>query len=71
MEKDLLSDKGKRVDYSGVGRYTVPTAASAAVTVHVKDDKILYIDGRDQPPTTTSCDGRIASASTTSIIPIG
>ncbi|MPZ10956.1 MAG: formate dehydrogenase subunit alpha [Kiloniellaceae bacterium] len=51
MEANLLDDKGTRVEfpdrsvetlcpYCGVGCQT---------TVHVKDDKILYIDGRDGP----------------------
>jgi formate dehydrogenase major subunit len=51
MEANLLDDKGTRVGfpdrsvetlcpYCGVGCQT---------TVHVKDDKILYIDGRDGP----------------------
>ena len=49
--EDLLDDTGKRVNleqksvdtlcpYCGVGCQT---------TVHVKDDKILYVDGRDGP----------------------
>ena len=48
--------------YCGVGCQT---------TVHVKDDRIVQVDGRDGPPTTTACASRAASASTTSITPTG
>jgi formate dehydrogenase major subunit len=47
--------------YRGVGCQT---------TVHVKDEKILYVDGRDGRPMRTGCASRAASASTTSIMPI-
>ena len=49
MEANLLDDKGTRVEYPD---RTVDTlcpycGVGCQTTVHVKDDKILYIDGRD------------------------
>src|SRR6476659_6406428 len=51
MEKNLLSDKGKRVNYEqkSVDTLCPYCGVGCQTTVHVKDNKILYIDGRDGP----------------------
>jgi formate dehydrogenase major subunit len=51
MEANLLDEKGTRVQFAD---RTVDTlcpycGVGCQTTVHVKDDKILYIDGRDGP----------------------
>ena len=51
MEKNLLNDKGKRVNYEtkSVDTLCPYCGVGCQTTVHVKDNKILYIDGRDGP----------------------
>ena len=51
MEKSLLDDAGKRVNYESKSVDTLcPYCGVGCQTkVHVKDDKILYVDGRDGP----------------------
>jgi formate dehydrogenase major subunit len=51
MEKSLLDESGKRVNYESRSVDTLcPYCGVGCQTkVHVKDDKILYIDGRDGP----------------------
>ena len=51
MEKSLLNDKGKRINYEtkSVDTLCPYCGVGCQTTVHVKDNKILYIDGRDGP----------------------
>jgi formate dehydrogenase major subunit len=51
MEKSLLDDKGKRVHYEekSVDTLCPYCGVGCQTTVHVKDNKILYVDGRDGP----------------------
>ena len=51
MEKTLLDDKGRRVNYEdkSVDTLCPYCGVGCQTTVHVKDDKILYVDGRDGP----------------------
>jgi formate dehydrogenase major subunit len=51
MEKSLLDDKGKRVNYEdkSVDTLCPYCGVGCQTTVHVKDNKILYVDGRDGP----------------------
>ncbi|WP_340119595.1 formate dehydrogenase subunit alpha [Pelagibius sp. 7325] len=51
MEANLLDAKGKRVEYADrtVDSVCPYCGVGCQTTVHVKDDKILYIDGRDGP----------------------
>jgi formate dehydrogenase major subunit len=51
MEKGLLNDKGKRVNYEtkSVDTLCPYCGVGCQTKVHVKDNKILYIDGRDGP----------------------
>ena len=51
MEKSLLDGAGKRVNYetSSVDTLCPYCGVGCQTTVHVKDDKILYVDGRDGP----------------------
>jgi len=51
MEANLLDDKGTRVAYAdrSVDSVCPYCGVGCQTTVHVKDDKILYIDGRDGP----------------------
>jgi formate dehydrogenase major subunit len=51
MEKTLLDDKGKRVNYEdkSVDTLCPYCGVGCQTTVHVKDNKILYVDGRDGP----------------------
>jgi formate dehydrogenase major subunit len=51
MEANLLDDKGTRVEYADrtVDSLCPYCGVGCQTKVHVKDDKILYIDGRDGP----------------------
>ena len=51
MEANLLDEKGTRVAYPdrSVDSVCPYCGVGCQTTVHVKDDKILYIDGRDGP----------------------
>ncbi len=51
MEKSLLDDKGRRVNYEerSVDTLCPYCGVGCQTTVHVKDNKILYVDGRDGP----------------------
>ncbi|HEY9549042.1 MAG TPA: molybdopterin-dependent oxidoreductase, partial [Kiloniellaceae bacterium] len=51
MEANLLDDKGTRVQFEDrtVDSLCPYCGVGCQTTVHVKDDKILYIDGRDGP----------------------
>ncbi|MEX0923189.1 MAG: formate dehydrogenase subunit alpha [Rhodovibrionaceae bacterium] len=51
MEKALLDDQGVRTEYPdrSVDSVCPYCGVGCQTTVHVKDDKILYIDGRDGP----------------------
>ncbi len=51
MEKNLLDEAGKRVNYESKSVDTLcPYCGVGCQTkVHVKDNKILYVDGRDGP----------------------
>ena len=51
MEKTLLDTAGKRVNYEtkSVDTLCPYCGVGCQTTVHVKDDKILYVDGRDGP----------------------
>ena len=51
MEKSLLNEKGKRINYEtkSVDTLCPYCGVGCQTTVHVKDNKILYIDGRDGP----------------------
>ncbi|HEX5998638.1 MAG TPA: formate dehydrogenase subunit alpha [Hyphomicrobiaceae bacterium] len=51
MEKSLLDDKGKRVHFEEKSVDTVCPycGVGCQTTVHVKDNKVLYVDGRDGP----------------------
>ena len=51
MEANLLDDKGTRVEFPdrSVDTLCPYCGVGCQTTVHVKDDKILYIDGRDGP----------------------
>jgi formate dehydrogenase major subunit len=51
MESNLLDDKGQRVEFADrqVDSVCPYCGVGCQTTVHVKDDKILYIDGRDGP----------------------
>ncbi len=51
MEANLLDEKGTRVEYPdrSVDSLCPYCGVGCQTTVHVKDDKILYIDGRDGP----------------------
>ena len=51
MEKGLLNEKGKRINYEtkSVDTLCPYCGVGCQTTVHVKDNKILYIDGRDGP----------------------
>ena len=51
MEANLLDEKGTRVGYADrtVDSVCPYCGVGCQTTVHVKDDKILYIDGRDGP----------------------
>jgi formate dehydrogenase major subunit len=51
MEKTLLDDKGKRVNYEdkSVDTLCPYCGVGCQTTVHVQDNKILYVDGRDGP----------------------
>ncbi|MEO3430410.1 formate dehydrogenase subunit alpha [Pelagibius sp. CAU 1746] len=51
MEANLLDDKGTRTEYAdrSVDSVCPYCGVGCQTTVHVKDDKILYIDGRDGP----------------------
>ncbi|MDN5854903.1 MAG: molybdopterin-dependent oxidoreductase, partial [Actinomycetia bacterium] len=51
MEANLLDDAGKRVEYEdrSVDTLCPFCGVGCQTTVHVKDDKILYVDGRDGP----------------------
>ena len=51
MEKSLLDEKGKRVNYEdkSVDTLCPYCGVGCQTTVHVKDNKILYVDGRDGP----------------------
>lgn len=51
MEKSLLNDKGKRVNYEtkSVDTLCPYCGVGCQTKVHVKDNKILYVDGRDGP----------------------
>ena len=51
MEKALLDDTGKRVNFetSSVDTLCPYCGVGCQTRVHVKDEKILYVDGRDGP----------------------
>jgi len=51
MEANLLDDTGKRTEFEDrtVNTLCPYCGVGCQTTVHVKDDKILYIDGRDGP----------------------
>ena len=51
MEKSLLDEAGKRVNYEtkSVDTLCPYCGVGCQTTVHVKDNKILYVDGRDGP----------------------
>jgi formate dehydrogenase major subunit len=51
MEKSLLDDAGKRVNYEtkSVDTLCPYCGVGCQTKVHVKDNKILYVDGRDGP----------------------
>jgi len=51
MEKSLLDANGKRVNYEtrSVDTLCPYCGVGCQTKVHVKDDKILYVDGRDGP----------------------
>src|SRR5690606_7670683 len=51
MEANLLDAAGKRVEYEdrSVDTLCPFCGVGCQTTVHVKDDKILYVDGRDGP----------------------
>jgi len=51
MEANLLDAKGQRAEYADrtVDSVCPYCGVGCQTTVHVKDDKILYIDGRDGP----------------------
>ncbi|WP_227010443.1 formate dehydrogenase subunit alpha [Pelagibius marinus] len=51
MEANLLDEKGTRVEFAdrSVDTLCPYCGVGCQTTVHVKDDKILYIDGRDGP----------------------
>ena len=51
MEKSLLDTAGKRVNYEtkSVDTLCPYCGVGCQTTVHVKDNKILYVDGRDGP----------------------
>jgi len=51
MEKSLLDGTGKRVNYEtrSVDTLCPYCGVGCQTRVHVKDDKILYVDGRDGP----------------------
>ena len=51
MEKNLLDTAGTRVNYEtkSVDTLCPYCGVGCQTTVHVKDDKILYVDGRDGP----------------------
>jgi formate dehydrogenase major subunit len=51
MEKNLVNDVGKRVNYEtrSVDTLCPYCGVGCQTKVHVKDDKILYIDGRNGP----------------------
>jgi formate dehydrogenase major subunit len=51
MEKSLLDDKGRRVNYEdkSVDTLCPYCGVGCQTTVHVKDNRILYVDGRDGP----------------------
>ena len=51
MEKSLLDDAGKRINYEtkSVDTLCPYCGVGCQTKVHVKDDKILYVDGRDGP----------------------
>ena len=51
MEKNLLDQVGKRVNYEtkSVDTLCPYCGVGCQTTVHVKDNKILYVDGRDGP----------------------
>ena len=51
MEANLLDAKGKRVAYEtkSVDTLCPYCGVGCQTTVHVKDDKVLYVDGRDGP----------------------
>ena len=51
MEANLLDEKGQRQHYEdrSVDTLCPYCGVGCQTTVHVKDDKILYVDGRDGP----------------------
>jgi formate dehydrogenase major subunit len=51
MEKSLLDDAGKRINYEtkSVDTLCPYCGVGCQTKVHVKDNKILYVDGRDGP----------------------
>ena len=51
MEANLLDEKGKRVEFEdkSVDTLCPYCGVGCQTTVHVKDDKILYVDGREGP----------------------
>ncbi len=51
MEANLLDDAGKRVEFEeeSVDTLCPYCGVGCQTTVHVKDNKILYVDGRDGP----------------------
>jgi formate dehydrogenase major subunit len=51
MEKNLLDSAGRRVNFESrsVDTLCPYCGVGCQTTVHVKDDKILYVDGRDGP----------------------
>jgi formate dehydrogenase major subunit len=51
MEKTLLNEAGKRIHYEekSVDTLCPYCGVGCQTTVHVKDNKVLYVDGRDGP----------------------
>ena len=68
MEANLLDAQGVRTGFEDrdVDTLCPYCGVGCQTKVHVKDDKILYVDGRKARPTRTGSASRAASASTTS-----